>query len=362
MTWLWPGFLFLLVLIPLLIGVYIWALRRRRSALRYSSLALLRPARPQSSFWRRHLPFAVFLLALAGLIVGLARPVTVVAVPTDQTTIILAIDSSGSMRSNDIPPSRLQAAQDAALDFIQRQGAKTQIGIVAFSGDAEEVQAPTTNQEALQVAVASLGLGRATAIGSGILKSLDAISEVDPEVAPSVTDQNPNVQATPVPAGAYAPAIIVLLTDGVSNAGPLPLDAAQQAVDRGVRIYTIGFGTENGGFGGGNPFGGGQFGGGGPFGGGGGSFGGGGGSFGGGFGGRFRMGIDEATLKQIATMTGGAYYRAASAAALQDVFQNLPTYLITKHVTTEVTVFFTAFGAFLAMIAIALAISWNPLP
>ncbi len=364
MTWLWPGFLFGLVLIPLLIVAYIWALRRRRSALRYSSLTLLRPARPQQSWLRRHLPFALLLLGLTSLILGLARPQAVVAVPTNQTTIILAIDVSGSMRSTDIQPSRIEAAEAAALNFIQQQKSSTQIGIVAFSGDAELVQPPTTDQEALQAAIYRLSLGRATAIGSGILKSIDAIAEIDKNVAPSVTDLSPTATPTPVPQGLYAPDIIVLLTDGVSNAGPAPLDAAQQAADRGIRVYTIGFGTENGGFGGGGRFGGGgggQFGG--PF--GGGQFGGGGGGqFGGPFGGggRFRMGIDETTLKQVAALTGGTYYSATSAGQLQNVFQNLPTYLITKHEFMEITVGFTAVGAFLAMIAIALAISWNPLP
>jgi Ca-activated chloride channel family protein len=161
-----------------------------------------------------------------------------------------------------------------------------------------------------------------------------------------------------VPHGAYAPDIIVLLTDGVSNTGPLPIEAAQQAVDRGVRVYTIGFGTANGSsfpqcspqfmgrepgdnqrFGGGGPFGGGPPGGGG-----------------------FRRGIDEATLKQVATMTGGTYYSAESAGELQNVFQNLPTYLITKHETSEVSVVFTAIGALFAALAIALSLLWHPLP
>ena len=214
--------------------------------MRYSSLALVREALPHQSRLRRHLPFALFLLALASLVVALARPVAIVSVPTDQTTIILAIDVSRSMCSTDIPPNRLEAAEAAALSFIQRQKSSTQIGIVAFSGFAELIQPPTTDQEALQAAIESLTTGRRTAIGSGILKSLDAIAEIDQNVAPSVTDPSPGIEPTPVPQGAYAPDIIVLLTDGVSNAGPLPLDAAQQAADRGVRVYTIGFGTANG--------------------------------------------------------------------------------------------------------------------
>jgi Ca-activated chloride channel family protein len=352
MDLLWPGFLYLLGLIPLLIAAYIWVLRRRRRfAVRYSSLALVREALPHHSRLRRHLPFALFLVALASLVIAVGRPVAIVSVPTDQTTIILAIDVSGSMRFNDVQPSRLAAAEDAALSFIQRQNSITQIGLVAFSGFAELIQPPTTDQEALQAAVESLTTGRATAIGSGILKSLDAIAEIDQNVAPSVTDTSSGLEPTPVPQGAYAPDIIVLLTDGVSNAGPSPLDAAQQAADRGVRIYTIGFGTENGPanpFGGGNPFGRGSGGGGQqPFG-------------GQGFGG-FRRGIDEATLKQIAAMTGGTYYSATNAGELQNVFQSLPTYLIIKHETSEISVVFAAVGVLFAALAVALSLIWHPM-
>jgi Ca-activated chloride channel homolog len=358
MDLLWPGSLALLVLIPILIGAYIWMLRRRRRfTVRYSSLSLVREAIPRYSRLRRHLPFALFLLGLLSLLFALTRPVSIISVPSDQTTIILTLDVSGSMRSNDIPPSRLLAAESAAISFIQRQKSITQFGIVAFSGFAEEIQAPTSDQEALQSAIESLTTGRRTAVGSGILKAIDAIAEVDPNVAPSVTETSITLPPTPVPKGAYAPDIIVLLTDGVSNAGPAPLEAAQQAVDRGIRVYTIGFGTDHGtiqdpgGFGGfgGN---GGQ----------GGNFGPGQGQ-GGGFGrGGFRTGIDENTLKQIASMTGGAYYIASSADELNNVFRNLPTYLITKHEVTEISFIFTAIGLVLAAAAVVLSMLWHPLP
>ncbi len=249
MQFLWPGFFLLLGLIPLLIAVYIWNLRRRRKyVVRYSSLSLVRDAIPKQSKIKRHLPFALFLLALTGLVIALGRPVSIVSIPTNQTTIILAMDVSLSMRSADIPPNRLEAAEAAAISFIQSQKSSTQIGIVAFSGFAELVQPPTTDQEALQAAVESLTLGRRTAIGSGILQSIDAIAEIDKNVAPSITELNASIQPAPVPVphGAYAPDIIVLLTDGVNNAGPTPVEAAQQAVDRGIRIYPIGFGTMNG--------------------------------------------------------------------------------------------------------------------
>jgi Ca-activated chloride channel homolog len=352
MTFLWPAFLYLLALIPVLIGLYIVVLRRRRRfAVRYSSLSLVRQAAPRHSWIRRHLPFLLFLGAIASLAVTMARPVSIVTVPTGQTTIILALDVSRSMCSTDVRPNRLQAAEASALSFVQRQDPTTQIGIVAFSTFAEEIQAPTNDQEALQTAIASLLTGRRTAIGSGILKSIDAIAEVDKNVAPSVTDPSSGLAPQPVPKGAYVPDIVVLLTDGVSNTGPLPLVAAQQAADRGVRVYTIGFGTEDGAsfpdcspqFQGTEPFGAG-----GPP-----AF----GSTGGGF----RRGIDEDALRQVSELTGGKYYAASSASQLESVFRQLPTYVILKHKTTEISVMFAVAGAALVLLAIGLSFLWHPL-
>lgn len=364
MDMLWPGFLILLLLIPVFIGVYIWVLRRRRRfTVRYSSLSLVRAALPRYSRLRRHLPFSLFLAALAALIIAFGRPVAVVAVPTNQTTIILAMDVSRSMCSADIEPNRRKAAENAAISFIQNQKASTQIGIVAFSGFAELIVPPTTDTGTLQRAVESLLTGRRTAIGSAILKSLDAIAEIDPNVAPSVSSTSTAEPPPPVPQGAYAPDIVVLLTDGASNAGTMPLEAAQQAADRGVRVYTIGFGTASGaefaycqsqfqgrepGFGDPGGFGGGGFGGG---------FGGGPGGPGG-----FRRGIDEDTLKQIASMTGAEYYSAESGNELLSVFQNLPTYLIVRHDVVEISVVFTALGTVLAGVAFVLSQAWHPLP
>jgi Ca-activated chloride channel family protein len=355
MTFLWPGLLVLLVLVPILAVAYAWSLRRRRPVgVRYSSLSLVREALPGSSRVRRHLPAALFIAAVGALVVALGRPVAVVAVPTNQTTIILAIDVSGSMCSTDIPPSRLLAAEDAAASFVQRQGGATQIGIVAFSGFAELVQPPTNDEEVLLDALRSLTTGRRTAIGSGILESIDAIAEIDPAVAPSVVEGRPGVEPAPVVPGAYVPDIVVLLTDGVANTGPAPLDAAQQAADRGVRVYTIGFGTADGGsfdpvcatqFLGREPFGG-QPGGGLP----------------GGGGGRFRRGIDEDTLRQVAALTGGTYSPAESASQLEEVFQSLPTYLITKHEVIEVGVAFVALAGACLALAFLLGRAWRPLP
>ncbi len=363
MTFLWPASLYLLALVPVLIGLYILILRRRRRfALSYSSLSLVRQAVPQHSWIRRHLPFALFLVALTSLAFTLARPVSVVAVPTGQTTIILAIDVSRSMCSTDVYPNRLLAAEAAALSFVRKQAPNTEIGVVAFGTFAEEIQPPTNDQALLQQAIEGLLVGRRTAIGSAILKSIDAISEIDKNVPPSVTDPTSSLEPNPVPKGAYAPDVIVLLTDGVNNTGPAPTDAAKQAQDRGVRVYTIGFGTDGGGefpdcspqimsnepFGAGGPptfsFGGG-----------------GGGGTGGGFGG-FRRGIDEATLQTVSGMTGGKYYAASSAGQLMSVFRQLPTNIILKHQTSEISVMFAVGAAILVLLAVGLSLLWHPLP
>lgn len=350
-----PGALIALTLLPVLAAIRFWLLRRRRPAIRYSSLSLVMDAAPRSSWIRRHLPFAVFLLALASLVLAMARPVQIVPVPAGRTTVILAMDVSRSMCATDIPPNRLLAAENAAADFIDRQSGTTQIGIVAFAGFAEIVQPPTTDQEVLLDVVETLTTGRRTAVGSAILKSLDAIAEIDASVAPVPADGATGEEPAPVPRGAYAPAIIVLLTDGASNAGPPPVEAAEAAAARGVRVYTIGFGTADPNaerppcglqFVGNEPNQPGFIGGGG----------------GGGGGGGFRRAIDEDTLMAVADATGGTYYPAESAAELHTVFENLPTDLITRHEVMEISVLFVGLGALLVGLAILLAQAWRPLP
>jgi Ca-activated chloride channel homolog len=332
MKFLWPDALIALALIPLLILLYVWRQRRRRRfAVRYSSLSLVRAALPAQSRLRRYLPMALFFLALASLAVALARPVTVTRVPAGRATVMLTLDVSGSMRMNDISPTRLAAAQQAALGFVDKQKNTNQVGIVAFAEIAQLVQAPTTVQQDLDNAIYSLTTGRRTAIGEGIIASLHTITDFS---------QDPGTLSTPTPQGQYRPDIIVLLTDGVSNSGIDPLEAARQARDSGVRIYAIGFGTQTGSTGQ-NGFGRNGFG-------------------RGGFAGRF--GFDEATLKTIASMTGGAYYSASSAGELQTVFDSLPTVLVTREETLEISVAFAALAALLVVSAVLLSQLWHPLP
>ena len=360
MTFLWGGLLVLLLAIPLLLAVYWWSRRRRRpTAARYSSLSLIRAAGPSPRRFRRHVPVALVVAAVAALAIAVARPTVVLSVPSSQSTMVLAMDVSGSMCSTDIEPTRLEAAQKAAIAFVEGQPAGTRIGLVAFSGFAAVLEVPTADRALVADAIRSLTTGRRTAIGSGIQSSIDAIAEVDPNVPAVVREGDPGVEPEAGVPGAYQPDIVVLLTDGANNAGTDPLEAAQQAANRGLRIYTIGYGTEAGAglearcrrqFLGNEP--------------GGGNFGGGGGGGGTGFGGPggFRRGIDEDTLKAIAEQTGGTYSPAESASELGDVFANLPTTLITKREPVEVSVGFVALGGLLAGFGLLLGRAWRPLP
>ena len=348
MELLWPGFLYLLALIPILVFFYILILRRRRPyAVRFSSLSLVREAVGKQSQVRRHLPFVLFLLAMSSLVVAMGRPVTTVTLPAANATIILTIDVSRSMCSTDISPNRLEAAKSAALDFIEAQEANVQIGVVAFAGYAVVIQEPTIDRNLLETAVQNLTTARRTAIGSGLLTSIEALSEIDD----SIPSPFSGVEPVPMPEGEYAPYMVVLLTDGVNTTGPEPLFAAEYAKTRGVRVYTIGFGTDQndspmncGGFQGSPDAG--QF-----------FFGGGGGG-----GGAFRRGIDEETLKQVSAMTGGAYFSASSTGELQEVFNNLPVQLMTVTETTEISVIFVTLGVVFVLLAIILSMIWHPIP
>jgi Ca-activated chloride channel homolog len=359
MTLLWPALLVLLAALPALVVARIWALRRRRTGLRFSSLSLVRATIPRSSRLRRHLPFALFLIGLGSLVIAMARPAAIVPVPDGRSSVVLAMDVSRSMCATDIPPNRLVAAEKAATSFVQRQEGGTQIGVVAFAGFAQIIQPPTNDEEVLLDVIATLATGRRTAIGSAILEAIDALAEIDPSIPRSLDPDDPPDAAPPaVPQGAFAPAIIVLLTDGASNVGPDPLEAAEQAAARGLRVYTIGFGTENPGGRppscgiGSEPGDNGQldpgFG----------NFGGGSGGTGGGF----RRAIDEETLKAVADATGGEYYPAESAEQLNEVFEQLPTDLITSHKVVEISVAFTALSTVLIALAIFLGQAWRPLP
>lgn len=358
MSFQWPLALLSLILVPALLAVYWWALRRRRrSAVRYSSVALLRSVLPGRKRWQRHLPVALLLAGIAALALASGRPQVVRSVPDARTSIILALDVSGSMCSSDVEPNRLAVAQDAASAFVRSQPKGLRMGLVAFAGFAELAVPPSTDRKALLEAIAGLTTGRGTAIGSAMLKSLDAIAEVNPAVQPvgdATGADDTSAPATPGVDG-YVPDIVVLLTDGASNRGIEPLDAVPYAVARRVRVYTIGFGTTNpAGMSctreqlGGDVFGGG--------------FGRGGGGFGGGGGFRRFLVADTPTLMAIAEGTGGTYHGAEDADQLREVFSNLPKEVAKQKRPTEVTWMLAALGGLLAAAAVAGSMRWSPYP
>lgn len=338
-----PEFLWFLILVPVFIVAYIFAQRRRNQyALRYASLSLVKEAIGKGPGWRRHLPPLFFLIAVALMFVAAARPIGTITLIKHQATVILAIDVSLSMRANDLKPNRLEAAKSAARAFIELQDANTRIGIVSFSGNAALVQAPTTDREAVLAAVNRLSLQRSTAIGSGILTSLDAIFEKPGNIASTAPQDEILGAATPTPTpvapSTHVPATIILLTDGQNRTGPLPVDAARVAKERGVRVFTIGAGTTQGA----NvqpPPDRDQFG-------------------GGGFGGGFRAVLDEDTLRRVAAITDAQYYHASDEESLLAIYKNLDKELIATQEKEESTVFFTA-GAFAFLLASgALSLLW----
>lgn len=359
MSFAWPLALLSLLSVLLLVGVYLWQLRRkRRVAVRYSSVALIRAAMSTRSRWRRHLPVALFLVGLAGLCIASARPKAMIAVPLNRTSVILALDVSGSMCSTDVKPNRLSVAQAAARSFVEKQPSGVRIGLVAFSGFAELVVPPTTDKKQLIEALDSLTTARGTAIGAAALKSVDAIASINADVSPITSEESYGAVAAPAPpatAKEYVADIVVVLTDGRNTRGIEPREAAKAVARRRVRVYTIGFGTTRPAasmctrkqLGGDAVRGGG--------------FGGGGGGFGGGGFGQARV-ADDATLKNMARATGGRFYEAKDAGQLQQVFAELPRHVVRQRQQVEISAAFAAFGALLTGAAMLLSLLWNRAP
>ncbi len=334
MQFLWPFMLWCLLLVPVLIVMYILAQRRRqRYALRYASLSLVREALGRGPGWRRHVPPALFIASLAVMFFALARPASVVTLPSQEGTVILTMDVSGSMRADDLKPNRLEAAKTAARAFVDKQPLGVKIGVVSFSDNAFVVQAPTDDKDAVLRAINRLTPQRGTAIGSGMLTSLDAIfEEANGEGAAYNSSAEPTPTPTPLPKGQYEPAIVVLLSDGESNRGPRPMEVVGQLAARGVRVYTVGVGSVEGtvlhiqGR-------------------------------------SIRTRLDEETLKRVAEATEGMYYNAATEQDLQAIYENLSTHLVFRKQQTEITAFFTGVAVALSLIAGILSLLWfNRLP
>ena len=330
MTFLWPKMLWLLAAAPALVGAYIWALRRRKkAALRYASLAMVKDAMGKGPGLRRHLPPLLFLVAFIGMLLAAARPAAVLMLPSEHETVILAMDVSGSMRAADVEPTRLEAAQAAARAFVGEQPRHTRIGVVAFAGSASLVQAPTHDRGAIDAAIGQFQLQHATAIGSGILVSLKAIFpdlEFDLQRAqarPAAAGGGP----APVAPGSYSSAAIILLTDGQTTTGPNPLDAARLAAERGVRVFTVGVGTTQG-------------------------------EILTGEGWSIRVRLDEDTLRDIADLTRGEYFHAGTARDLRRVYEVLNSRLVLEKKDTEISALFSAAAAALAAAAVLLSLLW----
>jgi Ca-activated chloride channel family protein len=329
--------LWFMLVLPLLLAAYLWILqRKKKQAVRYASLTMVREAMGVGQRIRRHVPPALFFLALAAMLLALARPQATITLPTQHETVILAMDISGSMRATDVEPNRLVAAQNAAKQFVAEQPENVRVGVVAFAGTATVAQAPTRNREDVVAAIDRFQLQRATAIGSGIIVSLAAIF---PDQGIDVgtltygaensrkTDKTGPPAVKPVPPGSYSSAVIILLTDGQRTTGPDSIMAAKMAAERGVRVYTVGVGTPEGkiiGFEGWS----------------------------------MRVRLDEETLKGIANITHGEYFYAGNAVDLNKVYQTLNAKLVMERKKTEVTALFSGLAALLAVVSAALSLAW----
>jgi Ca-activated chloride channel family protein len=348
MSFSWPWALVALLAVPLLLAARWWLNRRRkRSAVTVSSVALIRAALPGRTGWRRRVPLYLFLIGLVALGGALARPRASLSVPSNNTSILLAIDVSGSMCSTDVAPNRLAVAVDAAREFVSGQKDGTRIGLVAFSGIAGLLVPPTTDKDALLGAIDTLKTARGTAIGQAILTSIDSIAEFNPNVAATGVDLG---DAVPNTLGDYQPDTIVVLTDGSNTTGVDPVTAAEQAAARRVRVFTIGFGTTTPSpmvctadqIGDGDQrFG--QF------------------QRGGGFGGGGRrvQEIDEEALNKVADVTGGRYFRAQDADQLGEVLGDLPRDIGLHQQNVEITFWFVLAGVLLVFSGVGLALWWN---
>ncbi|WP_088278641.1 VWA domain-containing protein [Ideonella sp. A 288] len=338
MTFQWPDLLWSLLLVPALVALYLWLLRRRKkTTVTFASVALVKQALGKGPGWRRHVPPMLMLLAVAVLAIASARPMAKLKLPSVQQTVILAMDVSGSMRATDVKPNRLVASQEAAKAFIAALPRHVRVGVVSFAGTAAVVQAPTTSRDDVVAAIDRFQMQRATAIGSGLVLSLATIfpdegidlSQITGQRAmpPAPGEKKEKKPFTPVEPGSYNSAAVILLTDGQRTTGPDPLEAAKMAAERGVKVYTVGIGTKDGetiGFEGWS----------------------------------MRVRLDEETLKSIATATRANYFYAGTAEDLKQVYTGLSSRLVVETKETEVSALFAAAGALLALLAGGLSVWW----
>ena len=329
-TFIWPAMLWLLLIIPLLIGLYIRLQRqRKRLAESYSNFGLIQKAGGKALGARRHIPALFFLIGVIILIAVLARPQMTISLPRIEETVILAFDVSGSMAAEDVKPTRMEAAKTVAKDFVARQPIMVQVGVVAFSDSGISVQPPTNDQQAIIASINRIEPQRGTSLASGILVSLDTILKQTGQIPLESSDFAPELlpTPTPLPKGTYSSAVIVLLTDGENNMNPDPLAAAQKAADRGVRIHTIGLGSLGGTVLKVNGF-------------------------------SVHTQLDEALLKQISQITDGVYYFAQNEEDLRTIYANINPQLVVKSEKMEVTSIFAGVSLLFLLVGGALSLLW----
>jgi Ca-activated chloride channel family protein len=337
MTFVWPLFLLVLLAVPLIAGAAWWFERRRaRYAVAFTNLSVLASVASPRPRWRVWIPLAVFLLALCAASVALARPRASVSVAAQRATVVLLVDVSGSMRANDVKPTRLGAAQRAMQTFLDKLPGRFKVGLVSFSTEPNVLVAPTTDRPLMQEGIGSLEPEAGTAIGDGIA------------VATSVARASVGADAK-VGKDGHVPAAIVLLSDGAQTRGTLlPLQAATLARRAHIPIYTIALGTPNGVLRFGNGFGP-------PGGNGGGGF--------GGFGRGINVRPDPAILRQISRTTGGQAFTAKTASKVEEIYKGLGSRLVRRSTSQEIGSWFAGVAGFLLLGAVGLArLMAEPLP
>ena len=339
MSFLWPQNLWWMLAVPLLLALYLWVLRRGvRQVVRLSSIGTARLARSRT--WRRHVPPALLLAALALLLLAGARPIGWVTLPWAKSTILLAMDVSLSMRVTDVKPTRMVAAQEAAKSFLQDLPRDVDVGLVTFAGTALVAQQATRDRPSLLSAIDGIQMQRGTAIGSAIVVCL---AELFPEhgidlasmvFGPDRRPLNPERQGkaapqafTPVAPGSYKPAVIILLSDGRRTTGVDTLKAAQMAAERGVRVHVVGLGTPDGHLAAGEGM-------------------------------AFYLQLDEAALREVARVTGGEYHSASTAQALRAVYQDLGSKAQLQTRETEITALLCLLAACLVVAGTGLSLTW----
>jgi Ca-activated chloride channel family protein len=348
MTFAEPLLLAGLLLVPLALGAYILVQRRRsRYVVRFTNVDLLTNLVPRTPGWRRHVPTALYLGAMTFLVVALARPSMTLQVPREEATVMLAMDVSRSMTATDVDPTRLAAAKAAATGFVDSLPAAFRIGLVAFSTDARLVVQPTTDRGQVRDAIASLGADGGTALGDAIALSVDATADArsvssetgagaaGPSASPSATppaSADPNASADPGAGDGTPVTATILLSDGANSTGQAePLDAAQEAADEGMPIYTIALGTPDGVVEVQDQFGQTQ---------------------------QLQVPPDTETLQQVAEMTGGKYFDAPTAEDLAAVYESLGSKVGYTEQVQEVTQWFAAGALLLVVVGGALAALW----